>query len=188
MNDVTYKDVLLISEDYVKSESMLDSNTSGKFLLTAIKLSQDVELRSIIGKCLLEKLQTLIFDKEIEDLENIQYKDLLDIYIQPFLLYQVLSEIIIPVSYKMSNFGLMRADDEKDYAVNNAEINLIREYYTNKANVYKKRLQTYLCSNKELFPELEDCCDTNLYSSQSAGIWLGGVRGKMIRKSCCDKC
>ena len=69
MNDVTYKDVLLISEDYVKSESMLDSNTAGKFLLTAIKLSQDVELRSIIGKCLLEKLQTLVFDKEIEDLE-----------------------------------------------------------------------------------------------------------------------
>ena len=60
------------------------------------------------------------------------YKDLLDIYIQPFLLYQVLSEIIIPVSYKMSNFGLMRADDEKDYAVNNGEVNLVREYYTNK--------------------------------------------------------
>ena len=36
----TYKDVLLISEDYIKSESMLDSNVSGKYLLTAIKLAQ----------------------------------------------------------------------------------------------------------------------------------------------------
>ena len=184
----TYRDVLFISEDYIKSESMLDDNTSGKFLLTAIKLSQDVELRSIIGRCLLEKLQELIFDKEIDEIENMQYKDLLDIYIQPFLLYQVLSEIIIPVSYKMSNFGLMRADDEKDYAVNNGEINLVREYYTNKANVYKKRLQNYLCKNKELFPELDECYDVNLYSSHSSGIWLGGERGKMIPKDCCDRC
>lgn len=184
----TYRDVLLISEDYIKSESMLDDNTSGKFLLTAIKLSQDVELRSVTGRCLLEKLQQMVFDREIDNIDNMLYKDLIDVYIQPFLLYQVLSEIIIPVSYKMSNFGLMRADDEKDYAVNNGEVNLVREYYTNKANVYKKRLQTYLCSNKNLFPELEDCCDTNLYSSQSAGIWLGGPRGKMVPKGCCDKC
>lgn len=184
----TYRDVLFISEDYIKSESMLDDNTSGKFLLTAIKLSQDVELRSIIGKCLLETLQQKIFDREMEDIENIQYKDLLDIYIQPFLLYQVLSEIIIPVSYKMSNFGLMRADDEKDYSVNNGEVNLVRQYYTDKANVYKKRLQNYLCKNKSLFPELTDCCDTNLYSSHSSGIWLGGERGKMVPRSCCEEC
>lgn len=184
----TYRDVLFISEDYIKSESMLDDNTSGKFLLTAIKLSQDVELRSIIGKCLLETLQQKIFDREMENIENIQYKDLLDIYIQPFLLYQVLSEIIIPVSYKMSNFGLMRADDEKDYSVNNGEVNLVRQYYTDKANVYKKRLQNYLCKNKSLFPELTDCCDTNLYSSHSSGIWLGGERGKMVPRSCCEEC
>lgn len=184
----TYRDVLFISEDYIKSESMLDDNTSGKFLLTAIKLAQDVELRSVLGKCLLETIQQKIFDREIDLIENMDYKDLLDIYIQPFLLYQVLSEVIIPVSYKMANFGLMRADDEKDYSVDNGQINLIRQYYQNKADVYKKRLQTYLCSNKEKFPELDDCCDVNLYSSHSNGIWLGGYRGKVLDKDCCDKC
>ena len=184
----TYRDVLFISEDYIKSESMLDDNTSGKFLLTAVKLAQDVELRSIIGKCLLEKLQQMIFEDEIDKIENMDYKDLLDVYIQPFLLYQVLSEIIIPASYKMANFGLMRSDDEKDYSVDNAQINLIRQYYTNKADVYKKRLQSYLCSNKDKYPELEDCCEINLYSSISTGIWLGGERGKVVETSCCDKC
>lgn len=186
MSETTYKDVLFISEDYIKSESMLDDNTSGKFLLTAIKLAQDVELRSVIGKCLLETLQNKIFDKEIDNLDNISYKDLLDTYIQPFLLYQVLSEIIIPVSYKMSNFGLLMSSDEKDYAVDNRQINLVREYYTNKANVYKKRLQNYLCKNKSLFPELDDCCDINLYASDSSSLWLGGPRGKILSKDCCN--
>jgi hypothetical protein len=184
----TYRDVLFISEDYIKSESMLDDNVSGKYLLTAIKLAQDIELRSVIGKCLLETLQQKIFDREIDAIENGDYKDLLDVYIQPFLLYQVLSEIIIPTTYKMSNFGLMRSDDEKDYSVDNGQVNLIREFYMDKANVYKKRLQNYLCNNKALFPELDDCCEVNLYSSHNCGIWLGGERGKIVGKDCCDKC
>lgn len=183
----TYKDVLLISEDYIKSESMLDSNISGKYMLTAIKLSQDVELRSIIGKCLLENIQMKVFDNSIENVENGDYKDLLDTYIQPFLLYQVLSEIIIPISYKLANGGVMKYEDEKDYAVENKNINLVREHYLNKANVYKKRLQDYLCRNKDIFPEVEDCCDTNLYSSNASGIWLGGYRSKIMPKECCNK-
>ena len=40
----TYREVLLISEDYIKSESLMDDNLSPKYLLTAIKLSQDVEI------------------------------------------------------------------------------------------------------------------------------------------------
>ena len=183
---MTYKDVLFISEDYIKSESMLDSNVSGKYLLTAIKLSQDVELRSITGKCLLEKLQQIVFDKEIDEEVNVNYKDLIDNYIQPFLLYQVISEIVIPISYKMSNFGVMQSSDEKDTAVDNKQINLVREYYLNKANVYKERLQDHLCRNKASFPEL-DCCDVNLHSSNSSGIWLGGERGKVVPKPCCRR-
>ena len=153
----TYRDVLFISEDYIKSESMLDDNVSGKYLLTAIKLAQDIELRSVIGKCLLETLQQKIFDREIDAIENGDYKDLLDVYIQPFLLYQVLSEIIIPTTYKMSNFGLMRSDDEKDYSVDNGQVNLIREFYMDKANVYKKRLQNYLCNNNSAVYRLKIC-------------------------------
>lgn len=184
----TYREVLLISEDYIKSESLMDDNLSPKYLLTAIKLSQDVELRSIIGECLLSTIQQKVYDGEIDDTENIKYKDLLDYYIQPFLLYQVLSETIIPVSYKIANFGLMNTDDEKAAVVSNAHINLIREQYLNKANVYKKRLQDYLCQNRSSYPELDDCCDVNLYSSTSSGIWLGGTRGKMVPKDCCGGC
>lgn len=136
-----HKNVLLISEDYLKTESFLDDNVSGKYLLTAIKLAQDVELQSIIGTVLLESIQKKVLDNQIDGSENKAYKKLLDEYIQPFLLYQVLSEIVIPISYKMSNFGVMQSSDEKDYAVDNKQINLVRTYYRDKANVYKERLQ-----------------------------------------------
>lgn len=136
-----HKNVLLISEDYLKTESFLDDNVSGKYLLTAVKLSQDVELQSILGTNLLESIQKKVYDNEIDKVANSCYKELLDGYIQPFLLYQVLSEIVIPISYKMSNFGVMQSSDDKDYAVDNKQINLVRTYYRDKANVYKERLQ-----------------------------------------------
>jgi hypothetical protein len=41
----------------------------------------------------------------------------------------------------MSNFGVMQSSDEKDYAVDNKQINLVKKFYFDKANVYKERLQ-----------------------------------------------
>lgn len=138
---MSHRNVLLISEDYLKTESFLDDNVSGKYLLTAIKMAQDIELQSIIGTKLLHSIQKKVFDNVIELEANKRYKDLLDNYIQPFLLYQVLSEIVIPISYKMSNFGVMQSSDEKDYSVDNKQINLVKKFYFDKANVYKERLQ-----------------------------------------------
>lgn len=61
-NGNNYRNVLLISEDYIKSESNLDNNVSGKYLQSAIKLAQDIELQSLIGTKLLEKIQKLVID------------------------------------------------------------------------------------------------------------------------------
>lgn len=182
----TYKDVLLIGENYIKSNSNIDFNMAGNYLFPAIYNAQFVELQSIIGDCLLSTLQQKVFDDELDLAENVYYKDLLDNYIQIYLLHQVLTDIIIPIAYKMSNGGLMIYEDERLHSASNAEINLVREYYQNKANVYKKRLQDYLCKNKSKYPELGECCNTNLHSSTPSGIWLGGYRSKIVPKGCCN--
>lgn len=172
--------IFLISEDYIKSNSNLDNNMSGKYLQTAIKLSQDIELQSVIGTKLLEKIQQLVIDGFPE---NSRYKELLDDYIQPFLLYNVLSEVTIQISFKLSNFGVVRTDDEKDLATDLNNVNLIKKYYGNKADFFKKRLQDWIITHYNDFPELytykplEDMYP-NLYSASSCGLWLGSARGK----------
>ena len=180
-----YRNVLLISEDYIKSESNLDNNVSGKYLQSAIKLAQDISLQSTIGTKLLESLQKKCIDTEdnIDKEENIKYKELLDYYIQPFLLYQVLSDIIIPITYKLSNFGVMRTDDEKDIVAEPTQVNLLKKYYQDKADFFKTRLQNWVITYYNDFPELyrykplKDLYP-NLYSASSCSIWLGGVRSK----------
>lgn len=180
-----YRDVLLISEDFIKSESNLDQNVSGNYLGPAIRLAQDIELQSTIGTKLLESIQKKIIstDDDINLEINKKYKDLLDYYIQPFLLYSVLDEIIIPISYKLSNFGVMRSDDEKTYSSDHSQVSLLKKHYTDKANFFKRRLQDWVITNYSDFPELYEYKPLkdmypNLYSATSCGIWLGGMRGK----------
>lgn len=180
---MNYKDVLLISEDFIKSESNLDQNISGNYLGPAIRLSQEIGLQSTIGTKLLESIQKKVYDQEINNPENKKYKEVLDYYIQPFLVYTVLSDIIIPISYKLSNFGVMKSDDEKTYNAEHSQINLLRQYYTDKADFFKRRLQYWIIDNYNEFPELYNYkplkdMAPNLYSATSCGLWLGGIRSK----------
>lgn len=202
MEQLNYRNVLLISEDYIKSNSTLDNNISGKYLQAAITSAQDVELQSTIGTKLLEALQKKCINwidphtpvhpieppeplssDSIDDSDNYRYKELLDYYVQPYLLYQVLSEIVIPISYKLGNFGVMRTDDEKDIAAEASQVNQIKKYYRDKADFFKTRLQDFIITYYNEFPELytykplKDMFP-NLYSSSSCNIWLGGARGK----------
>lgn len=177
------EDVLLISEDYLKSESFLDDNMSGKYLLTAIKLAQDIQLQSIIGTELLRAIQQKVYDKTIGGDQT--YKELLDRYIQPYLLYQVLNEIVVPVTFKIGNFGVMKSNDEKADNYDLEKVSYVKQYYQDKANVYKERLQRYLVGNRQMFPELNNFdfpkdVYPNLESSTSCPIWLGGPRGKIV--------
>lgn len=174
-------DVLLISEDYVKSNSNVDDNLWGKFLLPAIREAQEMGLQGIIGGNLYEAILGKVADGSIQNEDNYDYKYILDKHIQPYLLYQVMVNVIPVIGTKISNMGLMTTDDEKARNVPKNERDSLETYYQYRADFYVRRLQEYLCKNSLLYPELNACdCDrmkANLTSSATCPIWLGGARG-----------
>lgn len=177
----TYKDVLLTSENYIKTTTSMDDNILGKALLPAIKLAQDIELQEAIGTALYRKLQTLIFDKEIEDDGNEIYAELLDDYIQPFLAYQTLANTVMMVGVKTANIGVVETNDTNIVNIAKAERDLQKESYLHFARHYLKQMQDWLKSNCKLIPELEVCSCTpgsnaHLNSAGNPPIWLGGTR------------
>lgn len=174
------KNVLLISEDYLKSESTLDYNLSGNYIQTAITEAQYIDLERVIGTKLLKSIQDKIEQKTIEGL----YKELLDEYIQPYLKYAVLARVLIPVAYKICNTGVVTVSDEKIQNVEYKDLMLLKSHYENQRNVFQERLQKYLIGNRNEFEELRSFkwpreVYPNLYSSTSCPIWLGGERGKI---------
>lgn len=175
--------VLLISENTVKSTTNLSDNMSGDFILPAIKLAQDIELEETIGTQLLDKLKSLIYNNTINQEQNLKYKKLIDKYIQPFLCYATIAHITVPIAFKLANAGVLRTEDEKMYNVSADEVDKVKWHYQHIADTYKYRLQRYLIANYSQYPELmeyKSIADlrVNLYSAAKTNLWLGGARGK----------
>lgn len=172
--------VLLCSEKYIKENSNLSDNVWGKFLLPAIREAQEIRLQAVIGTNLYQSLLSKVADGSISD----QYKELLDFYVQPVMLYQVLSDVIDVLDIKMVNLGTVRSRDEYLDNISDEERQRLKSNYEFKADWYVRRLQQYLLDNRDLFVELDECAcsniKANLESAASSGIFLGGFRGRRI--------
>lgn len=185
MNESTKYNVLLISENLVKSITNISDNIAGDYLLPAIQLAQDIELAETIGTRLLETFQELVYDNLINKDGYSNYKYLLDRYIQPYLCYATIQHLIPNVAHKIANAGILRTDDEKMYNVSSDEIDRVKAHYKHLADVYKYRLQRYLIANYGKYPELMEYKSisdlrANLYSAAGCNLNLGGARGKGI--------
>lgn len=176
-----YYSVLLTSADKIKTVSSLSDNAWEKVMFPCMKLAQDIDLQGILGTCLYRRLQEMVYDDSIYDPENVMYKDLLDYYVQNYLVYATLSRMVYEVSFKLTNLGSVISKDEHVVEMDSAERDLLWQQYTNSASSYKRMMQDYLKNNKEAYPELCQCgcgqVKPNLRSSEDLGIWLGGIYG-----------
>ena len=184
---MTYKDILLTSEAYVRSQTDLDDNLLGKVLLPAIKLAQDIELQEALGTRLYRSLQQKVFDEVMDETGNTQYKELLDDYIQPFLAYQTLANCVSLSRVKVANAGVVNTTDANVNSETKPNADLLKNDYLHFAHHYLKLLQNYLKVNRKDFIELDEChnCDepgfaSHLNSAANPSLWLGGIRSRRI--------
>ena len=115
--------------------------------------------------------------------ENIAYKDLLDDYIEPYMVERVIADLIPIVGSKIANLGIFKSQDEYASTVSAGEVDRLQYLHITKADFYAKRMQHYLKVHREAYPELECCgCGAdvkpNLESAEDCGLWLGGPRAR----------
>ena len=172
--------VLLISEATVKANSEISDNLYGSYLLPAIRTSQELYLQPVLGKSLYESIIDKVSDGSIVNEGNASYKELLDDYIQPYLLERVLADLVPIVSAKIANLGTVVSKDEYVVNLSVTDAEKLHNFHIVKSDAYLKRMQEYLLANLAAFPELDECtCNSmrsNLDSAASTGIWLGGDR------------
>lgn len=176
------KNVYLVSEDTIKSNSELNDNIFGKTLGPAIRNAQEEKLLPIIGEALYDAILSKVADASIASTANTQYKALLDNWIQPFLIEEVLAEIIPILASKMGNLGVVHSKDEYVETLSSDEVERFRKYHQNRADFRCGRLQRYILDNRKLFKELDDnTCHqikSSLHSAASTSLWLGGYRAR----------
>ena len=168
--------ILLTSEKFVKEVTNLSDNLSGKLLLPAIKEAQNFGLRNLVGNQIYNTLLNLVASKEIDNEENIDYKNLLDVA-QYYLAYSAATNVIILAAVKIDNIGVVRVNDSGTESVPLSDTFTIRDFYKKKSDYYRQQVSEYLKTSNL---RGETSCNTNTYSNSSTNIWLGGPRGKRL--------
>ena len=173
--------VLLTSEKLVKEIACISDNIAGEYIQSGIVEAQEIQLKSIMGPALLEKVKSLIKDKDIDKPENEMYNELVE-KCQYYLAYTCLAALTYKTTFKITNFGVAKSSDENLQVPSFDDVAKVRDYYQSKADFFCIEIQTFLIQNRRSFPELtENRCNrihANLYSAATCGIFLGGAFGK----------
>lgn len=143
----------LISEQTLKDTTVLNENVDPKLIAPAILEAQDIQIQQILGSTLFAKVISLIPSGTISTAPYVNYKTLLDNYIQPALKYYVLGELIFPMTFKLMNKSVATRGSENATSIGKDEISMNVDYYSNKAEYYATRMINYLRDNQSLFPE-----------------------------------
>ena len=180
--------VLLTSEDFIRTAGNVSDNLQSKFLLPAIRETQEIDLQEVIGTTMLRKLCELVENNQINSKED--YLKLLD-KIQYFMLYSVMTKICVIANFKIDNLGVYTTNDDNATSITLKDVFSVQDYYNHKADYYKKLLQMHILDNYRKLPEIgENKCyeiHATLYSAASSNMFLGGARGKGRKRyhKCC---
>lgn len=150
--------IFLVSPDDVKAASNINYNVNDSDVASAIRTSQNIYLRDIIGDNLLEALQEMVSGGTITSAENSAYLELLDNYVSEYLIYKANVEITVPISLKIRNIGISQDYDSNIAAAQLENIEKLADYYETQADDKQNRMIDFLIENKSAFPELEIYC------------------------------
>lgn len=143
-------DVLLISEAKLREFTDINNSVDSSLLVNAIRESQDIELQRVLG--------TLLYNKILSDVEGStisgNYKDLLDNWIQNYLLYAAYYIALEYIYLRPRNNGLVKPTGGENSI--DADLTLYdrkRQSVKNKKEFYGDRLVLHLIEDQVNFPE-----------------------------------
>lgn len=165
----------LVSEKTIKTNSIVNNNVDGMYLLPAIEYAQDNGLQSLIGTKLYNKLMDIVEDGSISGATD--YKVLLDEYVTPYLINKVTADIQIPLSFKLRNQGVIQQTGDNTYVPSMKDTQYVIQHYQNQADFYGNRMSDYLRANRSKYPEycsVDSCADMpSNKGAYNTGIYLG---------------
>jgi hypothetical protein len=170
------RNILFISVQTIKDRTGLHNNVDEKLVNPEILTSQDMYILPALGTALYNRLQDGIQNSNLTNAES----TLLDTYIVPTLVYYVMSELPMGLSYQFYNKGMIRKSGEGQENPSAAEMIDVADRYKARAEFYKQRLVKYLIdrSGFNTFPEYNNpgsTYDTIVPERQAytTSIWLG---------------
>lgn len=188
------KDIMLTSPVAVKAGSYITNEVSEETIGASIREAQESHLNEIVGSVLLQRLKELVYNKmkgnvdAIDEPENANYKELLDDYVEPYLIAKTQAMICMPITLKIRNMGVIYNSDQN---VNNNGLEnayAAQRRFNVLADQCATRLSMFLCKRKSDFPELsEGDCGCGIFTRPLIGRRFVSVPLNLSQKgnNCC---
>lgn len=146
-----YLNTLLISESTLKKYTLINNNVDGMYILPAIRMSQDIDLETLISTPLVNSLKYMVNSGLLPSTEDNLYgfaTQLLDDFVTPYMCWQVMLNIQTNLNYKFSNSGIVGQDDERKNRLEYNKAQLLLEQYQRYANGYASKLKDFIDRNR----------------------------------------
>lgn len=141
--------VLLISEQYIKDNSLIEGNVEAKLLTPMIILSQDKYILPLLGTTLYNDILSQVVANTVSS----DYQSLLNDYIQKALLWYVQAEAVLPLSYKFTNKNVMQKNSDNSVPATMSDLLKLKDQFLNDAEYYANRCRLHLLANPDTFPK-----------------------------------
>lgn len=167
--------VLFISEQFLIDNSVINSNTEFKQLRPTILAAQEMQIQQAIGSPMMDELKDEVTNSTITAANVILLE-----YIQQALLYWVMAEAPLVLSYKYANKGIVKHDSDNASPATLNEINFLAQRYKSKAEWFTERITDFLCANVLDYPTYAGSVpDGGIHPRQNdytSGLFVGTQR------------
>ena len=140
--------VLFIDEQTLKDYSIISDNVDFKQLRPEIITVQDLYIQDIVGSGIYNELKTQIQANTV----TANNQTLLNDYIQPCLMWRVMAESPLALSFKYANKGVVNKTGESSVMPSMPDMANIIGKYQDRSESYAEKLVNYLIANDTLYP------------------------------------
>ena len=162
--------VLLVSEQRMKTWTALDNNIRIDMLTPSIMDAQNIFIQSALGSLFFNRLKAGVVANDLTANEEAFLKD----YVAPTLMQYALYLVLPHLKYKMVEKGLLSGSSEETTQTTLDELKYMRQSALDTAEFYDTRMKEYLKDNPGMFPEYETPGTKGMYPNKKTS-YFGGL-------------
>ena len=145
--------IMMISEELLKTYTAINDNVQTDELRYCILTSQNIQIQETLGTNLYNKILNLISTGDISTGANVNYKNLLDTYIQPALINYSYAMALDNFMVKFMSVGLVQNRSEQGNAIDFKTFQYLKSNAKDQAEFSDNLLRRHLIFRSNLYPE-----------------------------------
>ena len=146
------KSIFVRPTDIVRN-TLISGDIDGDKIVPHIEAAQDIDVFNLLGQNLYEKIDDLVHSREIYDVQNADYLNLLRNFIVPMVEQYSAARFLKYARYTVSEKGVFVHSSSDGSPASDADVQEIIGDIVERGERYATNMYNHLCQNSALYPE-----------------------------------